>query len=88
MCVAVLISCSPSKNGQGMHDYPHTSVGTDTDQGRMQTSLAEHTEGHQKNVFGSPFCLPLPAEGLKQTHNLLGSVWKPVGGNDCSSDFN
>lgn len=26
VCVAVLISCSPSENGQGVHDYPHTSV--------------------------------------------------------------
>lgn len=31
------------------------AVCTDTGQGRVQTSLAEHTEGHQKNVLGAPF---------------------------------
>lgn len=81
-----------------MHDYLHTSVRTDTGQGRVETqarvacrhpwlSILKDT---RRTFWGPPFCLPLPAvaEGLKQTHDLLGSVWKPVGGNDCSSDFN
>lgn len=56
----------------------HTSVRTDTGQTSSQMSFAEHPEGHQKTIFffSPSFCFSLPTvtEGLKQTHNLLGSV--------------